>query len=301
MHTNDLLWKGIIEELAEDFLTFLIPNANEVFDFQKGIEFLDKELEQLFPESADNRRHVDKLLKVFTKEGKEEWILGHVEVQGYRDVKFSERMFIYYYRIFDKFGKRIVGIAIFTDNDKNYKPYEYKSDFLGTEISYKYLNYKVIEQDLEVIQSSQNPFATVIETVYIALQKGNMDEETLYELKLDLAKRMLRQNFPKSKIRAMMLFLKYYIRFDNKEKNLNFEADLDKFTNTTFPMGLEELIIWQAKNEGLEQGLEQGLELAHKNSITKMLNKGYTITEIAENLDISVDEAISIINKYKLS
>lgn len=94
-----------------------------------------------------------------------------------------------------------------------------------------------------------------------------------------------------------MLFLKYYIRFDNKEKNLNFEADLDKFTNTTFPMGLEELIIWQAKNEGLEQGLE----LAHKNSITKMLNKGYTITEIAENLDISVDEAISIINKYKLS
>ena len=98
-----------------------------------------------------------------------------------------------------------------------------------------------------------------------------------------------------------MLFLKYYIRFDNKEKNLNFEADLDKFTNTTFPMGLEELIIWQAKNEGLEQGLEQGLELAHKNSITKMLNKGYTITEIAENLDISVDEAISIINKYKLS
>lgn len=40
----------------------------------KGFQFFDKELEQLFPaEDMQHAKFVDKLVKVFTKEGKDEW------------------------------------------------------------------------------------------------------------------------------------------------------------------------------------------------------------------------------------
>ena len=56
MQTNDILWKGIIESLIEDFLTFFYPEEVHLFDFTKGITFLDQELAQLFPERGDDAR-----------------------------------------------------------------------------------------------------------------------------------------------------------------------------------------------------------------------------------------------------
>ncbi len=53
MKRDDSLWKAILEDIFDDFLRFFIPNANEIFDMEKGFEFLDKELEQLFPTNID--------------------------------------------------------------------------------------------------------------------------------------------------------------------------------------------------------------------------------------------------------
>ena len=52
MITQDRLWKGIIEDLFEDFLHYFRPHLaqNEV-DFSKGFEFMDKDLDILKPES----------------------------------------------------------------------------------------------------------------------------------------------------------------------------------------------------------------------------------------------------------
>lgn len=66
MVRNDPLWKGIIQELAFPFLIFFFPD--EKFDFNRAPQFLDKELEQIYPRSDINpkRRLVDKLMKVWT-------------------------------------------------------------------------------------------------------------------------------------------------------------------------------------------------------------------------------------------
>jgi len=43
--------------------------------------------------------------------------LVHIEVQGYPDEEFSERMFRYFYKIFDRHGKRVVSMAILTGTE----------------------------------------------------------------------------------------------------------------------------------------------------------------------------------------
>jgi hypothetical protein len=107
MKRNDILWKAVLEDLFDDFLRFFYPEADKLFDMNKGFVYLDKELDQLFPPEEDDfsPRYVDKLIKLFTLNGQEEWILIHVEVQGYSDQDFAQRMFQYYYRILDKYNK----------------------------------------------------------------------------------------------------------------------------------------------------------------------------------------------------
>ena len=90
---HDILWKSLLEDIFPEFLRYFIPESDTLFDFSMGVTFLDKELEQLFPEGDTPNRRADKLAKVYLKDGTEQWILVHVEVQGYEDKVFGDRMF----------------------------------------------------------------------------------------------------------------------------------------------------------------------------------------------------------------
>ena len=108
---------------------------------------MDKELEQLVPkDKLESPKFVDKLVKVFTKNGAEEWILVHIEVQGYDDREFAKRMFTYFYRILDKYGKPVTAIAIFTDFNPKFRPREYEYNYLGTRCIFQFNTYKIADQ-----------------------------------------------------------------------------------------------------------------------------------------------------------
>ena len=81
---NDILLKAAFEESFPDLLHFYFKNADTIFDIAKGFEFLDKELNELFPElkTKGGGRVADMLVKTFLRNGKEEWILIHLEIQG---------------------------------------------------------------------------------------------------------------------------------------------------------------------------------------------------------------------------
>jgi hypothetical protein len=93
---DDELWKGILEDVFEDFLRFFFPDADELFDLKKKFSFMDKEFNRLFPpeENTAGVRHVDKLVKVYLKDGQQKFILVHVEVQGQKSAEdLGLRMF----------------------------------------------------------------------------------------------------------------------------------------------------------------------------------------------------------------
>ena len=89
-HNKDILWKGVLQWVLDDLLRFVFPDADQVFDFQKRFIYLDKELAELNPGSGKetNVRSVDNLVRVFRKDGGEEWILVHIEV-----VRLVSRLF----------------------------------------------------------------------------------------------------------------------------------------------------------------------------------------------------------------
>jgi predicted transposase/invertase (TIGR01784 family) len=279
MKRNDSLWKGILEDIFDDFLRYFIEDADDIFDFSKQFEFLDKELDQLFPETEGNPKFVDKLVKVFTKEGCEEWILVHIEVQGYQDKEFAERMFTYYYRIWDKYHKPITAFAILSDSNTNYHPNYHERSFLGTRLSYQFNTYKIIDQIDSELEISDNPFAMVILTAKTAILNSKINDEKLFDLKINLVRNLFAKGIDSNKTRALMNFLKLYVRFSKKETDTQFETELEIITNNKKTMGIEELILHQVKEEGKLAGKLEG----------KLEGADEKVTFIATNLILAYD------------
>lgn len=262
MKRDDTLWKSILEDIFEDFLLFFYPDAGSFFDFSKDFEYLDKELEQLFPpeDNSYQTRFVDKLVKVHCKNGNNEWILVHIEIQGYNDAHFGRRMFTYYSRILDKYDKPITAFAIFTESNAAFKPCEYHREFMGTSVLYRFNSFKILEQDEQMLRESDNPFAVVVLTALTALKSKRISEDELLNLKIELTKNLIDSNLPKSKINRLLVFLRFYIRFDNRETDVKFENELSEFKQTPNTMGILELMKDELEQDGFLELVDQLLE-----------------------------------------
>lgn len=306
MKRDDTLWKGILENLFDDFLRFFFKDADKLFDMKREFQFLDKELEQLFPaaENMQSPKFVDKLVKVFTKAGKEEWLLIHIEIQGYNDKDFEKRLFTYWYRVTDKYGKPVTTIAILTDTNKNFKPDTYQYECLGTTNTFRFNTYKIIEQDEAALEKSENPFSMVVLTVLLASKSKKLADDDLYNLKFSLAKRLLQHKFSKKKIGDLLVFLQLYVRFVDPVYNLNFDKAIEVITKNKKTMGIREMVLERAKKEGLEKGIQKGKAEGRAEGkaevVTNLIIKmGMTDAQAADIAGVSVDFVKKVRRKIK--
>lgn len=319
--TKDELWKGIIEDLFEDFLHYFYPNLVKEVDFRKAPVFLDKELKLLYPESDNKNRRVDVLVKVHLKNGKEAWLLVHIEVQGYEDKDFPLRMYVYHYRCFDRFQKDMIALAILTDENPNYRPsyYEWKKE--NTAIRYDFGMFKLLDYEEAYFEKEENPFAAVLQIARSHIRNKQLKtDEDLLSLKKKLFKNMLLKGHSKHIIRQITGFIKYYVKFDNKEYYSKFERHIDIVNKNQPAMGLLEMLKKIDFENGLEKGIEKGIEKGrtetlseaeqkiiqerHK-TIRNLLKREFSADEIADILEYEIKEVllvakmVDIENRYK--
>ena len=87
----DSPWKEALDVYFEPFVALLFPAAHADIEWSRGSEPLDKELQKILPQAKIGRRTVDKLMKVWRRDGEEEWLLIHVEVQSQEEPDFALR------------------------------------------------------------------------------------------------------------------------------------------------------------------------------------------------------------------
>jgi len=206
-------------------------------------------------------------------------MLIHIEIQGYLDEKFDERMYIYQYRIFDKYKVKTAAIAIFTDNNPNFFPKKYRSRIFDTVIDYQFLAYKLSDKKESDFHNSNNPFSIIMETAWWGLKKNKLTQGQLFSKKINLYRRLKHQGFSKEQIRNLLTFIKYYIPFENSELNLKFEDKIDEISKNKETMGIREALL----NFHEEKGIDKTFQ------IIDLLNEGKSVAEISEKLEVSVE------------
>jgi predicted transposase YdaD len=241
---NDILWKGMMEVIFDDLLRFVFPEAEQFVDMERKFDFLDKELNEMYPEpdKAAETKFVDKLVKVHRLDGGEGWFLVHIEVQGYPDRQFAERMFGYYSRIYSRNLGPVTALAIFTGQNGKDMPRCYSYSFLGTRLVYEYNTCCITDYADEELMASSNPFAVVVLAAKTALLTKNIPEEVLMDQNLLIVRSLLERGISKKKIAAILTFLKNYVVFEDPKISRNFREQFDQITRKTNSMDIFEQV-----------------------------------------------------------
>jgi hypothetical protein len=152
-------WKQILEHYFAPFLAFFFPTAYADIDWERGYTFLDTELQQITRDARLTRRHVDKLVKVWKKSGQETWLLIHIEIQSQDEAGFPERMFIYYYRIYDRYHLPIESLAILADETVGWRPTEFATPVVWeTALTFRFRSVKLLDYlPWDALEASSNP------------------------------------------------------------------------------------------------------------------------------------------------
>lgn len=257
---QDTPWKEIIEYRFSVFLQFFfLPIYNQI-DWSKGYTFLDKELQKIMRGANTKRRYVDKLVKVFLKDGQERWVLLHVEIQSQWESKLVERVYIYNYRIYDRYQSKVISLVVLADNNPNWRPNRFHYEILGFEISMTFPIAKLLDyQDKwAVLESSSNPFAVVVMAHLKTLEtKGKEKELVRYQWKGQLIRMLYEHKYEKEDIVALFKFIDWIMNLPPQlQEQLDQEVyDYERSKFMPYVTNIERRGI----QKGLEQGRQEGL------------------------------------------
>jgi hypothetical protein len=266
----DSPWKDILEQYLEAFLQFFFPTLHAQVDWSRGYEFLDKELQKVVREAVTKSRRVDKLVKVWLKNQEEVFLYIHVEIQGQVEANFAQRMFIYHYRLYDRYGAQVMSLAILRDDRADWQPQHYSYENFGCELSFRFpivklLNYNQQWADLE---RSHNPFAHVVRVHLKGLETQTNPQQRL-DWKIKLYQSLCESHYQPQKILELFRFLDWVlvlpepltIKFDKFVQQYE-EAKSMRYVTSIERLGIQ---------RGIQQGIQQGILQTAREDVIKVL------------------------------
>jgi hypothetical protein len=207
----DLAWKNVIEQFFPQFMEYYFQDIAGEIDWEQDYGFRDSELQSIERPLKKNKsglRRADKLVSVKDKSGAKNNIMLHIEIQDCDRQSFGERMYMYHYRLYDRYKKKfddneyetdvpgeslcdeIVSIALLSDlSDKKPSGYEYSK--YGCHMNFKFPVVKLTDyekdiSDLESLKKDKNPFA-IATAVHLNYKRGQKKKsatknpETVYQ------------------------------------------------------------------------------------------------------------------------
>jgi hypothetical protein len=256
----DTPWKDVLEIYFEDFVSFFFPQAYAGIDWSQGFEFLDKELQQVVRDAELGKRLVDKLVKIYRTEGDETWVLIHLEIQSQSETDFAERMFVYHYRIYDRYRRSVASLAVLGDESASWRPNQFERELFGCEVSFRFPVVKLLDlrQEWSALEASRNPFATVVMAHLRALET-RQNRTRRKEAKLALTKRLYEQGYQREDIINLFKFIDWIMSLPS-ELEQEFQQELSQYEEEQrmpYITSVERMGIEKGKLQGKLEGILQ--------------------------------------------
>ncbi|MEH2380842.1 MAG: cytosolic protein [Nostoc sp.] len=240
-------------------MLFFFPQVHGEIDWTRQPEFLDKELEQVVRDAELGKHLADKLVKIYLKDGSETWVLIHVEIQSQEESNFGRRMYTYNYRIYDRYKRPVVSLAVLGDERANWRPNQFGYELFGCSVNFQFPVIKLIDyqQRQSELEASRNPFATVVMAHLAALETRN-DRLQRKQSKLALVRRLYNQGFERQDILNLLAFIDWMLTLPlDLEREFLFEVEqLESEQRMQYVTSFE--------RSGIRQGLLEGIKLGLK-------------------------------------
>jgi hypothetical protein len=179
--------------------------------------------------------------------------LLHVENQATSRSDFSHRMFIYFSRLYEKFGFDIYPIAVlsFDSPFKKTKPAYHRVDFPDKRVlDFNFTVIQLNQLDWHDFLNKPNPVASAL------MAKKKIAPKDRVRVKLECLRMLTGLELNPAQTQVVYGFVNTYLQLDATEKQ-ELEVEVSKMTSE-----VEKEQIMQVINEwtaaGIEQGIEQG-------------------------------------------
>jgi len=248
----DSPWKEALEQALPEFLALFFPEAHAGIDWRRGYRFRDKELQQVVRDAELGRRYADKLAEVYTLDGKETWVLVHIEIQGQADPGFAERMYVYHYRLFDRYRRDVVSLAVLTDAQGGFRASGYERERWGCSLRFRFPMVKLLDwrDRTAVLEADRNPFALVaLAQLQAMAHRGGPARK---RVKLRLIRFLYERDYTREQILAWFRVLDWMLRLP-EDLDREFREELIAFEEKT-----QMPYVTSVERIGIQKGLEQG-------------------------------------------
>ena len=265
--SQDAVWKEAFQTYFPESMAFFFPIIHSDIDWDREVEFLDKELLQLLPDDEQVKQITDLLVRVHRLNGEESYFLIHLEIQGYFQENFAERMFYYNIRLMLRYKQPIASLVVYTDNKPDFRPNHYEVRYWNFYHEFGFPIAKMLDygRDWERLETDPNPFAVlVLAQLKMHELRGKDKIEELASWKLRVLRLLLQRGLERAEIVKLLRFIGTLMRLPAaREEQFRQEvrAVLEEVKMPLLSV-FEEIAMDQGREKGLQEGLQEGLQTA---------------------------------------
>lgn len=229
-------------------------------------QFLEQELSQVTRDARIGARRVDKLVRVARRGGGERWVFVHVDVQASHDSDFAERVFVYNYRIYDRYRRPVASLALLADTNSAWRPASFEYAVFGCEMGIRFPIAKLSdfgEQGRSLLEHP-NPFSLVT-AAHLLTQRTHGDDVQRYTFKSLLVSKLYERGWGKQLIVDLFNFIDWMMRLpDHMESKLLDEIE-------AYEKEHDMAYISSFERRGLERGRQEGRQEGQSELVASML------------------------------
>lgn len=262
----DSPWKDALTRYFPQFMAFYFPEAYAQIDWTVRHAFLEQELAQVVRDGELGCRRVDKLVRVARRDGRENWVFVHIDVQGKREREFSERVFIYNYRIYDRYRRPVASLVLLADGNCKWRPSAFNYSLFGCETGIRFPSVKLTDYAtrLDHLLEEQNVFG-IVTAAHLLTQQTRGQHVERYAAKWRLTRLLYERDWSKQDVIDLFAVIDWMMRVPPplQRQLLNDIRELEKerampYMNPFQKLGLEEGL-QQGRREGRQEGRQQAL------------------------------------------
>jgi hypothetical protein len=180
-------------------------------------------------------------------------LLIHIEVQSQYQVEFAQRMYVYNYRLRDRYNRPVVSLAVPADDRPQWRPHTYETSVLGCEVRFHFPVVKLLDygEDWAGLEANRNPFATVV-MAHLKAQETRNDAPRRKDWKFRLTRRSYEQGYGRDDILELYRFIDWLIDLPTPLEAA-FQAELAAYEGERTMQYVSTI-----ERQGIQKGREEG-------------------------------------------
>ena len=274
----DSPWKEAIVSCLPDFVAFHFPDVHRQIDWTCPVEFLEQELRSVSQDPGPQSSFVDKLVRVTRRDGQQEWVVIHLEIQCQHQSAFAERMFLYHARLYERHRQPIASLALLADDRPAWRPESFDYEVFGCRLGLRFPVAKLLDWSGSEarLADSRNPFALVTRA-HLATRSTRDDPAARERVKTTLIRELYGTGLERQRIVDVFRVIDWMMKLP-EENDTRFRRSvvmMEEELSMRYVTSIERLAIEEGMAKGMQQGMQQGLKQGKARLLGRLLTRRF--------------------------